>query len=231
MIRRLERMAGHAAALMVLTAASAVAQAGQSNSTEDRLLDCDSLERQEDRMACINELVEQLREKPAEDRNADAAIADAEASSTAGAEIVTPAVESQSAADSVSKGSAGTVGAVSAAEQLESVRSPENVAEPATTAEAEADNGIVISDPRPQRMEDVRKEFEPFSATIVRVREHLDGRFSVELDNGQVWRETQKTRIRTPRVGRKVEVKAGRIGGHQMVVEGIPTAAWVRRTK
>jgi hypothetical protein len=86
-------------------------------------------------------------------------------------------------------------------------------------------------------------------ATVVRSWINNDGRFSVELDNGQVWRETEisQTRYqgdndmvfgaprsstgRLPKAGRTVEISEGRMSGYRMKIEGIRQAAWVRRTK
>ena len=252
MNRLTRELVGHVATLIVLTGASAAVHAGQSNSTEDRLLDCDSIENQDERMACFNELVRQLREKPAASDGEEAVVVEAE-EAPAVSDSEEPAVvdtgeapaamESEDAivvnaeAAPESTGAttevAGAVGEVSAAEQIESARTVEQPVESVAGSQASDDTGIVIADSasRQGAEEPVEEEFEAFSATIVSVRTHLDGRFSVVLDNGQVWRETQKTRIRHPKAGRTVEVTEGRMGGHQMVVEGIPRAAWVRRTK
>lgn len=68
-------------------------------------------------------------------------------------------------------------------------------------------------------------------ATIVRSWKNYDERFSVELDNGQIWRETQGTRVGQPKVGKSVKITTGRWGGYRMKVENIKRIAWVRRTK
>jgi hypothetical protein len=68
-------------------------------------------------------------------------------------------------------------------------------------------------------------------ATITRVERHHDRRFSVTLDNGQIWRETQGSRVGIPRQGAAVELKRGRFGGYRMTIDGIPQAAWVKRTR
>ena len=68
-------------------------------------------------------------------------------------------------------------------------------------------------------------------ATIVRSWKNYDERFSVELDNGQIWRETQGTRVGQPKVGKSVKITKGRWGGYRMKVENIKRIAWVRRTK
>lgn len=68
-------------------------------------------------------------------------------------------------------------------------------------------------------------------AMIVRSWRNRDGRFSVELDNGQIWRETQGTRVGQPKVDKSVKITTGRWGGYRMKVENIKRIAWVRRTK
>lgn len=71
----------------------------------------------------------------------------------------------------------------------------------------------------------------PFKATVVSVRIYSDGRFSVELDNGDVWRETEGSKVRTPKPGDSVEVRKGAGSGYRMKVDGIPRVAWVRLMK
>jgi len=71
----------------------------------------------------------------------------------------------------------------------------------------------------------------PFDATIVSVRTNQSGRFSVTLDNGQIWRETSGSKARVPKEGRTVEIDKGKMGGYRMKIEGVPSVAWVRRVK
>lgn len=68
------------------------------------------------------------------------------------------------------------------------------------------------------------------TATIVRVWQNLDGRFSVELDNGQVWRETEGSRVGMPKAGSAVEISTAALGSYQMKIDGIARKARVRRT-
>lgn len=86
---------------------------------------------------------------------------------------------------------------------------------------------------RQAREKEKRKNVEEIQATIVRSWRNHDERFSVELDNGQVWRETPgKTRYSLlPKEGRSVKIYVGGLGGYRMKVDGIPRVAWVRRTK
>ena len=72
---------------------------------------------------------------------------------------------------------------------------------------------------------------EKIEATIVRSWKNHDGRFSVELDNGQIWRETQGTKSRLPKVNTSVTISTGRLGGYRMKFDNIKRVAWVRRTK
>ena len=71
----------------------------------------------------------------------------------------------------------------------------------------------------------------PLEATIVSVRVHNDGRYSVELDNGEIWRETRReTRVWLPKVGDAVEIYKDGPGGYRMRIEGNARVAWVRRS-
>ncbi len=67
--------------------------------------------------------------------------------------------------------------------------------------------------------------------TVVRVWEHQDRRFTVELDNGQRWRETEGTKIGIPKVGDTVAISDGSMGGFRAKFGGIRRTAWVRRTR
>ena len=84
---------------------------------------------------------------------------------------------------------------------------------------------------KPKQEEKETKQKETFQGVIVGVRQYHDRRFSVELDNGHVWRETEGSRVGMPKVGRAVKIKTGSLGGYRMTIEGIPKTAWVRRTK
>lgn len=68
-------------------------------------------------------------------------------------------------------------------------------------------------------------------AKITSVTKHHDGRFSVTLDNGQVWRETSGSRVGLPAQGARVELKRGRFGGYRMNIDGLYQTAWVKRTR
>lgn len=68
-------------------------------------------------------------------------------------------------------------------------------------------------------------------AMITSVTKHHDGRFSVTLDNGQIWRETSGSRVGLPAQGSRVELKRGRFGGYRMNIDGLYQTAWVKRTR
>ncbi len=72
---------------------------------------------------------------------------------------------------------------------------------------------------------------EVVNATIVRVTEQLDGRWTVTLDNGQVWRESQGSKVGIPDEGASVELFKGRFGGYRMNIDGLYRTAWVKRTR
>lgn len=107
---------------------------------------------------------------------------------------------------------------------------PSDSISPAEPGEARARREDVTTARREDTPEDDGNS-EGFQATIVRVWENFDGRFSVELDNGQVWRETQGTRVGMPAEGDSVEVSKGIFGSYRMKIESITPIARVRRTK
>ena len=72
---------------------------------------------------------------------------------------------------------------------------------------------------------------EVVNATITRVTEQLDGRWTVTLDNGQVWRESQGSKVGIPDEGASVELFKGRFGGYRMKIDGLYRTAWVQRTR
>ncbi len=116
---------------------------------------------------------------------------------------------------------------------------PQRHAEPTPTASVPAVSGPVAEAATPQPDSDYgltpkkerKAEAESFAATIVRVWMHHDERFSVELDNGQRWRETQGTRVGKPKEGAMVTVSPGSFGSFRMKIDGISRKAWVRRTR
>ncbi|MGI9206176.1 MAG: hypothetical protein ACR2Q3_19320 [Woeseiaceae bacterium] len=69
-------------------------------------------------------------------------------------------------------------------------------------------------------------------STIVEVRRVSGGRFEAQLENGQVWRETEATRtVRRPKVGDSVRITSGRLGSYRMKFNNDNRLASVRRTE
>lgn len=84
------------------------------------------------------------------------------------------------------------------------------------------------------RSEKVKKQdaLKSIQATVVRSWVTIDNRFETLLDNGQVWRETSKTRtIRLPKEGTSVVISKGRFGSFKMKLGNDNRLAGVRRTK
>ena len=76
------------------------------------------------------------------------------------------------------------------------------------------------------------EEFVEFTATIVVSRKSGLYHFVVELDNGQVWEETDGSRRPSlPKVGQKVRVYEGRFGGYRMKIGNDNRISWVRQLK
>jgi len=68
-------------------------------------------------------------------------------------------------------------------------------------------------------------------AKIVEVWTMNNGRFVARLDNGQVWRETEASRVRTPKAGSSVVITEGRFGSYRMKIDNDNRRAGVRRTE
>jgi hypothetical protein len=79
---------------------------------------------------------------------------------------------------------------------------------------------------------DVEEEFVEFNATITRSNKSGLYHFVVELDNGQVWEETDGSRRPSlPKVGQTVRVTEGRFGGYRMKIGTANKLSWVRRLR
>jgi hypothetical protein len=82
------------------------------------------------------------------------------------------------------------------------------------------------------RAGEVEEEFVEFTATIVQSNKSGINHFVVELDNGQVWEETDGSRRpRLPRVGEDVRIYEGRFGGFRMKIGEDNRISWVRRLR
>jgi hypothetical protein len=76
------------------------------------------------------------------------------------------------------------------------------------------------------------EEFVEFTAEIVRSNKSGLYHFVVELDNGQVWEETDGSRRPSlPKVGQSVRVYEGRFGGYRMKIGSDNRTSWVRRLR
>jgi hypothetical protein len=74
--------------------------------------------------------------------------------------------------------------------------------------------------------------FTEFTATITKSSKSGLYHFVVELDNGQVWEETDGSRRPgLPKVGQTVRVTEGRLGGYRMKIGSANKLSWVRRLK
>jgi len=68
---------------------------------------------------------------------------------------------------------------------------------------------------------DKPQELAEVAATAVRVHRKLDGHWSVELDDGAVWEQTDDEKIvREPHVGSKVVIKKAALGSFLMKIDG-----------
>ena len=189
-----------------------------------QLLACDAIENAEARLACFNKVVESLRAAPASTVRETAEIA-------APAPVADPPPAPSTAPSPAIVDTADTAPAT----QPAAMDTAEPVA--STPAVKETPEQIIyeVKAPKPEPQarpaEPVRRAIKQDlsgSARIARVWENLDGRFSVELDNGQVWRETEGTRVGMPDAGAAVKVTRSLFGSYRMKIDGIPRVAWVR---
>jgi hypothetical protein len=186
-----------------------IVAAAEQGDTADRLLECDRLSDPELKLACYDAVVTGLKEgespEPSEDRPQNEAQTDLQEQD----DEVMPAAPDQSATALPAAGAAA-----------------------ADSSAMDEDFGLEDQRAAEQREEERAAESEEsLEATIVKVTVHSDRRFSVQLDNGQVWRETQGTRVGVPKEGAAVVITAGKLGGYRMTIDGIARQAWVRRMK
>jgi hypothetical protein len=103
-------------------------------------------------------------------------------------------------------------------------------AEPASPAPAAAAPTMQIE--KTMEAEELEEEFVEFTATITKSSKSGLYHFVVELDNGQVWEETDGSRRPSlPKVGQTVRVTEGRLGGYRMKIGSVNKLSWVRRLK
>ncbi len=248
--------------LVLVAIAGGVAGANaQDNEMERRMLACDALTNESDRLACFNNVVQSLRPGAAEeptvapDSQPEPTPASTPASESAPAaaaeptpvaapapdpmpvaepspepdpmpvaepspepEPVTPAQRAMPAAAQPSDVAAAP------APKLETAAAPAAPAAPAAVSQVSAPP----ADAEEFKENNVAGSDLTGGGVIVRVWERHDGRFTVKLNNGQHWRETEGTRVGIPDVGDEVTVSRGLFGSYRMKIDGIARVAWVR---
>ena len=223
-----------AATILALIIAAGPVPAQQSSDTESRLLACGDIGNPRDRLACFDSVVESVR--PMEGLVLDGA------APPHGAEVAAVGVAvSASGAVPVSSEPAPAAVSATASEPApnpapgpapRAVPGPAAGAAVATTAPAAgappASPGTAAKAPEVDANEDTEPEATG-SAVITSVRENLDGRFTVELDNGEVWRETEGSRVGMPKEGASIRISRGAFGSYRMKIDGIPREARVRQ--
>jgi hypothetical protein len=160
---------------------------------------------------------------PAPDAAAGSSVAEAAAT----AAIVTPAVtETQSGtAEPALPATGNTIGPASGSASPEELFGLEDVTRKEAKDAKAAEKAKV-------KKEKQGGELESLQATVVDAWPTIDGRFEVQLDNGQVWRETERTRIgRLPKEGTQVVISKAVLGGYRMKIGNNNRLAGVRRTK
>lgn len=110
-------------------------------------------------------------------------------------------------------------------------RSANSAVNPATSTDDDFGRDSIKNKTGQDKERAKKKRDERLSASIVRRWKTADGHFAVELDNGQIWRETDGSKVRIPKRSTSVEIYRGRFGGYRMKIEKAGQPAWVRRTK
>jgi hypothetical protein len=199
--------------LLGIFAVGSIANAADTDDElQERLLACAGIENQKGKLECFDSVVGTLRNVEPQVVNPNNP--QQQSASTPAASEVTKnmTIDDQSV-------------------PTKSAAAPEVIAvhdQPLPKAEAPAVSDSDFGLTKKQR--NVEKETE-VTAIIVRVWTHQDERFSVELDNGQRWRETQGSRVGKPKEGARVIISAGSFGGYRMKIDGITRKAWVRRSQ
>lgn len=203
-------------AATILTAFSAAGPvpAEQAGDTEGRLLACADIGNPDDRLACFDSVVESVR--PMDGMASDSGAVPAAAGVAATASVAARTPPAAAPATAAATGVAPAAAPMPAPEP-QAIASPGPSVAPADPAPAAA------ASPEEDRDADTG------SAVITGVRENLDGRFTVELDNGEVWRETEGSRVGMPAEGAGVTISRGVFGSYRMKIEGIPREARVRQ--
>jgi hypothetical protein len=207
---------------LVAGAALAPVAAAQSDTdaTAEQLLQCDAITQPAEKLECVNAVIESVKSSRAAGQRPETAAGDATPTDSSSPGETLPAAARDGRAPATPATAPAPQRATSdRAQQGNDVL--ETIAVPSVVHQAATDRAESARENRPASI--------PFEATIVSVKTYSDGRFLVRLDNGERWRETQGTKVRTPKAGRTVEVYEGSLGGLRMKIEGVPQTAWVRR--
>jgi len=223
--------------------------------TNERLRACDALQGMTEKLDCFNAVVEGLDENsqgqsvespPAGSSTGAAAASAAVATVTATAPEPAPATPdtadaapkgAQTAAETATTSVAATAAVITAAPSADPDPPPAIVSTaPIVTSTATAEEQFGLEDVKaeaaPKAEETKQEELESIRATIVSAWATQDGRFAARLDNGQVWRETERTRrMRVPKEGSSVVISKGRLGGYKMKIGNDNRISAVRRTE
>jgi hypothetical protein len=215
-----------ASVLLVLAATSSEAQDVQA--TDERLLECDALADSAERLACFNRVVENLRPAAPPPPATDNVPAAEPVIPEAPAEPATLRPETGSEVPDVPS-PAPTVVGPAVDETMPAAEMPGEIpAERMATPPPAPPESRVAEAPQPAKPAKQKQKRPTGDAVVVDVWEQVDGRFTVRLDNGEVWRETEGTRVGMPDVGASVTVTRGLFGSYRMKIEGIARVAWVR---
>jgi hypothetical protein len=248
-------------AIVLVVAISAIcgstkvhAQDGTQRDTNERLRACDRIVDTMEKLACFDAVVKSLDQTPvtpsvaspsspatteaapATRASDDAADSSATEAAAAAAAIVTPAVtETQSGTVEPAPPATGnTTGPASGSASPEEMFGLEDVSRKEAREAKAAEEAKEAREAREAKVKKEKQEdeLESIKATIVSAWPTIDGRFEVQLDNGQVWRETERTRTsRLPKEGTPVVISKGRLGGFRMKMGNNNRLAGVRRTK
>jgi len=208
----------------------AVAKDRDQIDLEKRLLACDGIAEASEKLRCFNTVVASLKHdstgQSASRQNAGAPVSVTSPAPEAAVVVAPPRVAAATTQTTPTKEPAGT-----AADDFGLGSANTNSSRQSSYESKQAKKQAKQEKKRAKREAKRKRAAERINATIVRSWKTVDKRFAVELDNGQVWRETQGTRIRQPDEGRAVVISRGRFGGYRMKVDNIVSAASVHRTK
>lgn len=226
----------HQLRLTLLSAALLATAAGAQSdrSLADRLLACDALQNAQDRLACFNSIVDSIKVPSAGGVGAQAGSSpsiDVSPQSLPAPPAEPLPVENAEPSPEPAPDVVAEPPAASQPEPVAATPATGRRPAPSTPTPSPASGPSSVAPETPVREEpSPRPASLTGEAVIVRVWENYDGRFTVELDNGHVWRETQGTRVGIPDVGARVEITRSVFGSYRMKIDGIPQIAWIRQT-